>query len=292
MKIAFLGIGNMGSGMVRNLLRAGHQVVAYNRSRAKAEELVKDGATVAGSISEACDGAEAAWTMLADDAALRAVVFGDGGVLESLPKGAIHLSSSTVTVAISKELAQQHEKAGQRYLAVPVFGRPDAAEAKKLIVVAGGRSEWIDEVRPVLEEVGRALYVAGSEPWQANLFKLCGNFTLVSMMETLGEAFAVVRKAGADHKVLFEILATLYGSPVYQNYGSAIVEERFEPAGFPLKLGLKDVRQMLEAAGELEAPMPVASVVRDQLISALAHGQEKQDWSSVSRTAARNAGVS
>jgi 3-hydroxyisobutyrate dehydrogenase-like beta-hydroxyacid dehydrogenase len=291
MRIAFIGLGRMGTGMAHNLLRAGHQVTAYNRSREKAEALKADGAEVAASPAEACRNVQAAFTMLADDNAVGDTVFGENGIAAGLPQGAIHISSSTISANFARKLTAEHASKGQGYISAPVFGRPDAAEAKKLIVVAGGRTEEIERARPLLEAISRAVFVAGPEPWHANLFKLCGNFMLSSMLEAFGEAFATLRKSGADHHTFLDTMNELFGSPVYRNYGTIIADEKFEPAGFALKLGLKDVRLALEAAGEVNAPMPLASLLRDHLLAAISNGQEQMDWSSISQVAARNAGL-
>jgi 3-hydroxyisobutyrate dehydrogenase-like beta-hydroxyacid dehydrogenase len=291
MRIAFVGLGKMGIGMAHNLLRAGHQLTAYNRSREKAKALEADGAQVAVSPAEACRDAQAVFTMLADDPALHDTVFGERGIISGLPASAVHISSSTISVNFARKLAAEHAAAGQEYVSAPVFGRPDAAENKKLIVVAGGKAEIIEHVRPTLEAISRAVFFAGPEPWHANLFKLCGNFMLASMLETFGEAFATLRKSGADHRKFLDIMNELFSSPVYKNYGTTIANENFEPAGFALKLGLKDVRQVLEAAGEVNAPMPIASLLRDHLLAALSNGQEQIDWSSISQIPARNAGL-
>jgi 3-hydroxyisobutyrate dehydrogenase-like beta-hydroxyacid dehydrogenase len=281
----------MGSGMARNLLRAGHHVTVYNRSREKAEALTSEGAVIAMSPGDACRDSEAVMTMLADDHAVEQVVFGDTGIASGLKKDAIHLSSSTISTAMARRLAAEHASRGQRYLSVPVFGRPEAAENKKLIVVAAGDPKVVERCRPLFDAIGRQTFVAGSEAWQANAVKVCGNFMIASMLETFGESFSTLRKAGVDPHTFLEIMNTLFASPVYAGYGRAIADQRFEPAGFALKLGLKDVRLVLATAEECTAPMPLASLIRDQLISALAHGQEEMDWSSVAMVSARNAGL-
>jgi 3-hydroxyisobutyrate dehydrogenase-like beta-hydroxyacid dehydrogenase len=229
--------------------------------------------------------------MLSDDAAVSAVVLGDGGVVASLEPGAAHTSSSTISTAMARRLTSEHGARGQAFVSAPVFGRPEAAEAKKLLVVPAGPPDLVERLRPLFDAVGRQVFIAGSEPWQANALKLCGNFTIASMIETFGEAFAALRKAGVDPNVFLETMVALYGSPVYANYGGMIARDQFEPAGFALPLGLKDVRLVLELAQEVKAPMPIASLIRDHMLSALAHGQEGLDWSSVARVAARNAGL-
>lgn len=281
----------MGSGMARNLLRAGHQVAAYNRSRAKAEALALDGASVAESPAGASQGCDAVMTMLADDAAVEHVVTGPGGIAGALPQSAVHLSCSTISTALARRLAALHAERGQGFLSTPVFGRPDAAEAKKLLVVAAGAPDLIERCRPLFDAIGRQTFVAGAEPWQANAVKLCGNFMLASMLETFGEAYATLRKAGVDPHLFLETMNALFGSPVYANYGRIVADQQFEPAGFALRLGLKDVRLVLETAQECASPMPIASLVRDHLLSAVAQGQAELDWSSVARVSARNAGL-
>jgi 3-hydroxyisobutyrate dehydrogenase-like beta-hydroxyacid dehydrogenase len=176
-------------------------------------------------------------------------------------------------------------------MAAPVFGRPEAAEAKKLLVVLAGKDELVERCRPIADAIGRQTFVAGSEPWQANGLKLAGNFMIASMLEAFSEAFAVMNKAGIPEQQFLDVMSELFGSPVYRNYGTSMVERRFDPAGFALKLGLKDVRLGLEAADGLNAPMPFASVLRDQFVSAVANGQGDLDWSSLLFVAARNAGL-
>jgi 3-hydroxyisobutyrate dehydrogenase-like beta-hydroxyacid dehydrogenase len=291
MKIGFIGLGRMGSGMARNLLRAGHELVVFNRSRDKSKSLAASGAHVADSPAGACRDAEAVMTMLADDHAAEQVVFGENSIASALPAGAIHISCSTISTALAKRLTAEHHRRGQMYLSVPVFGRPDAAEGKNLLVLAAGPPKLVERCQPLFDAIGRQTFVVGSEPWQANAAKLCGNFMIAAMLEAFGEAFATLRKAGVPPHAFLEIMSTLFGSPVYANYGRLVADEKFEPAGFALRLGLKDVRLTLETAGELAAPMPLASLIRDHLLSAMAHGQADLDWSSFTRVAARNAGI-
>ena len=291
MQLGFFGLGNMGAGMARNLLRAGHRVWAYNRTRAKAEALIADGALPAESIADACRDAEAVITMLSDDPATIEVALGDEGIAARLRPGATHICSGTISTALARRLAAEHSRRGQRYLSAPVFGRPEAAEAKKLVVVAAGDGAVIDHFRPLFDAIGRQTFVAGAEPWQANAVKLCGNFMIASMLETFGEAYATLRKSKVDRHLFLEVMNALFASPVYANYGKIVADEKFSPAGFALPLGLKDVRLVLELAQECASPMPLASMIRDHLLSAVAQGQADLDWSSVAKVAARNAGL-
>jgi 3-hydroxyisobutyrate dehydrogenase-like beta-hydroxyacid dehydrogenase len=279
----------MGSGMARNLLRAGHQVTAYNRSREKAEALAPEGARVGDSPASVCTGAEVVITMLADDAAVEQVVFGDKGIAAALGPTAVHVSSSTISTALARRLTEAHGIS--RYVSSPVFGRPEAAEKKQLVVVPAGETDIVERCAPVFDAIGRATFTAGREPWQANAVKLCGNFMIVSMLEAFGEAYATLRKAGVAPHLFLDVMNALFGSPIYANYGKMVADQKFEPAGFALKLGLKDVRLALTTAEECAAPMPLASLVRDHLVSAVAHGQAEWDWSSLTLVAARNSGL-
>ena len=291
MKLALIGLGNMGSGMARNLIRAGHTLTIYNRTRAKAEALSTDGAAVADSPAKAVGDAEGVLTMLADDDAVEAVVFGAEGFAAALQPGAIHISCSTISTQLVRRLQTRHAKKGQPYLSAPVFGRPEAAAAGSLLVVAAGPAALIDRCRPIFQAIGRETFIAGSEPWQANALKLCGNFMIASVLESLGEANATLRKAGVDPHLFLQVMTTLFGSPVYANYGRMIADQQFSPAGFALRLGFKDIRLVLETAQECESPMPVASLIRDHFLSALAAGQADEDWSSLARVSARAAGL-
>jgi len=291
MKVAFIGLGRMGMGMARNLVRAGQTVSVFNRSREKAMALAADGARVASSPADACRDAEAVMTMVADDHALEQIVFGNEGLASALKKDCIHLSHSTISTSLARKLTGEHSQRNQGYLSVPVFGRPDSAEAKNLVVVAAGPTEYVERCRPLLDAIGRQTFVVGTEPWQANVAKVCGNFLIAGVIEALGEAYATLRKAGVAPQSFLEIMNALFGSQVIANYGRIIAQEQFEPAGFALKLGLKDVRLVQAAAEECAAPMPLAGLVHDHLLSALAQGQGEMDWSSMTQVIARNAGL-
>lgn len=294
MKIGFIGLGNMGTGMARNLLKGGHSVTVYNRTRSHAENLQQEGASVADTPADAAHG-EVVITMLADDHAVEQVSFGvDGsaGILSALSSHAIHISMSTISVELSNRLAQAHAANGAAYIAAPVFGRPAAAEAAQLAIIAAGPADAVQRCQPLFDVMGQKTFIVGEKPSSANLLKLIGNFMLASVIETLGEAFALGRKGGLDPALLLEVLTgTLFPAPVYKNYGGMVARQEFEPAGFKLPLGLKDVRLVMSAAESLNVPMPIASLVRDHFISALARGWEDKDWSAVSLVSAEAAGL-
>jgi 3-hydroxyisobutyrate dehydrogenase-like beta-hydroxyacid dehydrogenase len=292
MKVGFIGLGRMGSGMVASLLKAGHEVIVYNRTASKADDLVKKGAVAASHISEACTG-DAVFTMLANDTAVERVVYGDQGVRASLRSGAVHISSSTISVALCERLSRDHAAAAQGFVAAPVFGRPDVAAAGELVVIAAGTQETIADVTPLLDAVGRQTFVMSNELKAASLVKLSGNFLIASVIEALGEAIALVAKDGVDRQQYVDMLtSTLFGAPVYKIYGKLITEGRFEPPGFAAPLGYKDIRLVLAAADDLHVPMPLASLLRDRFLTLLAHGGEKLDWSAIGGLAARDSGVS
>jgi 3-hydroxyisobutyrate dehydrogenase-like beta-hydroxyacid dehydrogenase len=278
--------------MAHNLLRAGHEVTVYNRSREKAEKVAQAGARVADTAAAAAKNAEAVFTMLADDHAVNEVVWGENGLAAGLAPETIHIGSSTVSVAFSKKLGEQHAERKQAYVAAPVFGRPDAAEKKTLVVGAAGDPVLLGRVKPLFEAIGRRTFIAGDQPWHANAMKLCGNFMIVSMIESFSEAFTTLAKAGLSRQAFLDIMIEIWGSPVYKIYGQGILDRRFDTGtGFALRLGLKDVRLVLELAQDVAAPMPVASLVRDHFISAMAHDQGSLDWSSLELVLARAAGL-
>lgn len=291
MKVGFIGLGQMGSAMAVNLIKAGHEVTVYNRSRDKADALAGEGAKVAGTVAEACAG-DAVFTMLAHDDALSAVVHGDGGVLASLGKGAVHISASTISVATSERLAREHTDLGQRFVAAPVFGRPEAAAAAKLFVVAAGAPDAVQSVTPLFDAIGQRIFVVGEEPKAANLVKLSGNFLIAAVIESLGEAMALVEKGGVDRHAYLELLtSTLFSAPIYKTYGGLIADRKFKPAGFTAPLGQKDIRLALAAGEALNVPLPLASLLRDRFLTLLAHGGEELDWSAVGSLAAKDAGL-
>ena len=249
MNIGFIGIGRMAHGMVKNLLAAGHTVSVYNRTRAKAEALAGDGAIVVDSVADAAAN-ELVISMLADDRAIEATVFADRGFLQALPEDAVHVSMATISEAMGRRLTAAHAAADRAYVSAPVFGRPDAASAGKLFIVAAGNAAALNLCEPAFAVMGQRTFVVGEEPVAANVVKITGNFMLASTIETFGEAFALARKYGIDAGELLELLtSTLFSAPVYKNYGAMIAEQRYEPAGFKLNLGLKDISLALEAAG-------------------------------------------
>jgi 3-hydroxyisobutyrate dehydrogenase-like beta-hydroxyacid dehydrogenase len=290
MKVGFIGMGNMGAGMAANALAAGHELTVYNRTPAKTQTLIQKGARGAAQVADACRG-DAVVTMLADDGAVESVAFGSDGVTGSLAKGAVHVCMSTISVGLSERLAAAHAEAGQRYVAAPVFGRPDSAAAAKLFIVAAGAPDAIDTCMPLFDALGQRTFNLGAKPQVANLVKLSGNFLIASVIEALGEAMALVGKAGVDlHQYLDLLTSTLFSAPVYKTYGTLITERKFEPAGFAVPLGHKDIRLTLAAAETLRVPMPLASLLRDRFLTLLAGGGEALDWSALAQLSAKDSG--
>jgi 3-hydroxyisobutyrate dehydrogenase-like beta-hydroxyacid dehydrogenase len=288
MDIGFIGLGEMGSAIVANLLKAGHRVRVWNRSPERARPLVEAGAQTVATPAEAFSG-DAVFSMLADDAALREVI--DAAVLDAAPRGLVHVNMATISVALAAELAREHAERGLRYVAAPVMGRPDAAKAAKLIIIAAGDAEAVDRVQPLFDVVGQRTCRIGALPQQANVMKLAANFMLGAAVETLGEAAALLSGHGvAMRDFLDMITGGPFPGPVYAGYGAMIAEGRYEPAMFKARLGLKDVRLALAAADAVSTPMPLASVVRDSLIEAVAHGEGDSDFAVLGKVAARRAG--
>ena len=292
MSIAFIGLGGMGSAIAGNLVKAGHEVTVWNRSRGKADALVAGGAREATTAAEAVADAAIVFSMLADDPALLAVLAGEEGLLQGLPEGSLHVSMSTISVATADKVAALHKEHGQRYISAPVFGRPEAAAAAKLFVVAAGTAADIDEAAPYFDQIGQKLFRVGETPSHANLIKLCGNFAILAAIETMGEAMALAEKGGVPKATLFEVLTgTLFDAPVYKNYGKMIVDARYTPAGFKAPLGLKDMRLAGESAEKYRVPMPLLSLLRDHLTQTIAQEGDDIDWSGIGKTIGKNAGL-
>jgi 3-hydroxyisobutyrate dehydrogenase-like beta-hydroxyacid dehydrogenase len=230
--------------------------------------------------------------MLADDHAVQGVIFEPGNAIESLPEGAVHISMSTISVELSRKLAKSHAEKHQNYIAAPVFGRPDAAAAGKLFIVTAGPSDSIEKCRSLFAAMGQKTFVINEDAPAANLIKLSGNFLTTTVIESLAEGFALMRKAGVDPQKFLEVLTeSAFSAPVYKIYGSIIASEKFEPVGFKLPLGFKDNRLLLAAAEEVSVPMPMASLMHDRFVAALAQGLEDADWSAIARVTYRNAGL-
>jgi 3-hydroxyisobutyrate dehydrogenase-like beta-hydroxyacid dehydrogenase len=292
MRIGFVGLGQMGLPMARNLRDAGHELVVFNRSREKAEALAKDGARIAGSSAEAARDAEVVFSMLADDRAVEDVAFGDDGLIRGLSRGAVHVSSSTISVALADRLTEAHRAAGQELVCAPVFGRPPAAAAKQLWIVTAGASAAVARCRPLFEAIARGVSVVGERPSAANLVKLSGNFLIASMIEALAEAFALTRKAGVEPKAFLEVFqSALARGPVLEAYGGLIAEQKYSPPGFRLALGLKDIELVLQSAKAEQVPMPFARVLEDHFLGGLAQGMADLDWSALGKLAAERAGL-
>ena len=293
MQIGFIGLGSMGAAIARNLLESGHDLCVFNRSPARAEPLRNAGATVAASPAQAARAADVVFTMVADDAALASVTFGDLGLVAGMKPGAVHISMSTIGVATAQDFAAKHRAAGLGFVSAPVFGRPDAAAQRKLFVMAAGADEHLKRALPLLQEIGQSVGIVGTEPSQANLVKLIGNFMLSVIIETLGEACAVAGKAGIEPMHLIDLLTNAnFNAPPYKVYGQLIATQRFQPAGFALPLGQKDNRLMLTAAEALGVPLPLASLVHDRFLAARSRGfGSEHDWSALAQVALAEAGL-
>jgi 3-hydroxyisobutyrate dehydrogenase-like beta-hydroxyacid dehydrogenase len=291
MKTGFIGLGRMGAAMAANLVKAGHDVTVFNRNPEKRRALVQLGAHEGTRVADACQG-EVVITMVADDAAVSDIALAKGGLIQSLSKGAIHISMSTISVALSETLAHAHAEAGQRYIAAPVFGRPEAAAAAKLFIVAGGDPATVDVCQPLFDAMGQRTFPISTEPHGANLVKLSGNFLIAAVIEALGEAIALVGKGGIDRTAYVQLLtSSLFPAPSYQIYGGLIASGKFHPPGFAAPLGYKDIRLALAAAANLCVPMPLASLLHDRFLRLLAQGgSENLDWAAIGSLAAQDAG--
>jgi len=292
MQIGFLGLGQMGAAIAANLVRARHDVAVWNRTAAKARAFTEIGATFAATPQDACIDREIVFSMLSDDDALRNVLHGETGLMAGLAAGALHISMSTISVRTAAEVCARHTERGQRFVSAPVFGRPDAAAAAKLFIVAAGHDADLARAAPAFAAIGQRVFQVGSTPSAANLVKLCGNFMILAAIEALGESFALAEKGGVEKATLLEVLTnSLFDAPVYRNYGSTVLQGKYRPPGFAAPLGLKDMRLVGQSAEDLRVPMPFLSVMRDHLLQTIAVEGADVDWSMIAHVAARNAGL-
>jgi 3-hydroxyisobutyrate dehydrogenase-like beta-hydroxyacid dehydrogenase len=290
MEIGFIGLGRMGAAIAGNLVRAGHDVTVWNRSADKTGPLVEIGARRAETPAGAAAG-KVVFTMLANDEAVERVVFGDDGVLASTARP-IHVSMSTISVALAERLTEAHEASGGDYISAPVFGRPSAAEAGKLAVVTAGGEKALAVCDPLFAVVGQRTFKVGAAPKMANVIKLCGNFMIMAAIESLAEAMTLAAKNGVDKAALLDVLTnTLFDAPVYRTYGDILLHERFEPAAFAAPLGLKDLNLADAAALSSKVSMPFLGVLRGQLLATIARHGENVDLSALAEVVAENSGV-
>jgi 3-hydroxyisobutyrate dehydrogenase-like beta-hydroxyacid dehydrogenase len=277
--------------MATNLVKAGYSLQVYNRTAEKARSLLEQGAKLVDHPGDVAASSDIVITMLANDQALEAVVLGENGILNKLEAGGIHLSMSTIAPATARKLAEQHEQRGSHYLAAPVFGRPDAAAASKLWICLSGPTAK-NRVQPLLNVLGQGVFDFGEQVDAANVVKVTGNFLIISAIEAMAEAFTLAEKNGIERTQIAELFGqTLFACPIYQNYGRMIAQEQYQPAGFKLSLGLKDVTLALQTAKDSQMPMPLASLLHDRLMAAIAKGKGDLDWTGLASEVSEQAGL-
>ena len=290
--IGFIGTGRMGTPMIKNLIAAGFSVRVYNRTASRMSHAIASGAVACAEPAETVTADGIVLTMLADDAAVRMTMLGDGGILKKLGSKGIHVSMSTIAPSTAQDLAKLHVEHGSTYVAAPVFGRPDAAAARKLWVCTSGDATAKARVRPVLEALGQGVVDFGDRVESANVLKLCGNFMVAAATEAMAEAFTLAEKAGVNKQAALELLCgNLFASPIYRNYGQSIVGTAHDPAKFVLRLGLKDMRLVRDAADQFGVPMPLADLVFNRLQAGVAKGRGELDWTGLALGARDDAGL-
>ncbi|HXF88065.1 MAG TPA: NAD(P)-dependent oxidoreductase [Xanthobacteraceae bacterium] len=292
MKVGFIGVGRMGQAMARRLIEAGHEVGVYNRTAAKAQPLAEAGAKILSSIAAAARFGDATYTMLADDAALADVAFQPGGLMDSLPKGGIHVCAGTHGIAAVRKLKAAHAEKGQVLICAPMLGRPELVSSGQAGIVASGPADAMARCKPLFDAIGRRTFEGGADPEAAAAIKIANNFVLGCAIEAMGEGFSLVRKYGVVPQVFYDVMTDgLFNCSAYKVYGKIMVEESYAKVGQMAILGLKDANLAL-AAGDLAAvPLPSGNVWRDRLIGAVAHGDGDKDWAVMALEQARASGL-
>jgi 3-hydroxyisobutyrate dehydrogenase-like beta-hydroxyacid dehydrogenase len=294
MKIGLIGLGPMGLAIGKRLLGefAGqdHSVTVFNRSADKTAPLVEAGARLAQTPAEAAAG-DIVLSIVADDDAVAAVTLADDGILSGLKRTAVHVGMSTITVDMAERLTAAHEAAGKRYISAPVMGRPQAAEAGQISIAAAGAPANIEDARLVFDVLARQSFVLGERPVQANLVKLGINHLIHSMVEGMGEYFALTEKGGVAAAVARDVLVGAFNAPIYQRFSTLLLDRKFARGVASAKLALKDNRAIVAAAEKYGAPLPFASIVHDRLVALIAQADEEIDYAAISQLARRDAGL-
>lgn len=283
MEIGFIGLGNLGTPIAENILHKTQQLFVYNRTASKAQPLIEKGAVMCRSIKELAQKCDVVFSIVSDDNALNDITKGDHGVAQNLKEQGVHISVSTILPATAKELAQLHEKFNNHYIAAPVMGRPEAARAHKLNFLVSGDAKIIEMLKPLLQHAGGiGIWEFGNEPSAANVAKLCTNFLIISAIESMAEGINLGRKSGIDHAAWISMITqTLFASPVYINYSHILLKEMFQPAGFALKLGLKDVNLVIKQSSEMNAEMPIGKLLQQRLEECVKNGLGDHDWTAM-----------
>jgi 3-hydroxyisobutyrate dehydrogenase-like beta-hydroxyacid dehydrogenase len=281
LKVALIGLGSMGVPIAENLLNHGYELVVYNRTESKSQDLATKGAIIANTPAEAATQSEIVFTILSDDTAVENVVYGEEGILAGLSPAGIHVSMSTISVHLAKKLASDHENKNQHFVSSTVLGRPDAAAVAALRFMVAGPEQAREKVVPILRILGQDVFTIGAEGYLSNVVKLGTNFLLVAMLESLSESLVMVEKHGVEPKQFLEVINSLFSSPIYKNYGNIILNEQFDPAGFKLKLGLKDVNLMIDAANEVSTELPIATLAQSHYTKGIEKGWGDLDWAAL-----------
>jgi 3-hydroxyisobutyrate dehydrogenase-like beta-hydroxyacid dehydrogenase len=279
MKIGFIGLGQMGRGMAARLMGSGHQLMVWNRTRAVAADFAARGAVAANTPGETLAG-EVVITMLADDAAVESVWIASG-LWRNLPANTLHLNMASVSLRMGQSLDRLHQQHGSPYVSAPVFGRPEFAARGELDIIAAGAPAAIARCEPLFTQLGRRWFNVAAEAPKANAVKVARNFLLATIIESLGESLALAEKAGVDPRVFYDIVtSTAMNSPSHKNYGRLMLDNPPDPT-FTLRLGLKDVELALQAAADLDMPLPTAVLLREQHLKAIAGGYGERDWAAL-----------
>lgn len=283
MKIGFIGLGNLGTPIAENILQKQKRLFVYNRTASKTQPLVERGATLCHTIKELASQCDVIFSIVSDDGALNEITKGHEGIAKNLKAGGIHISVSTILPATAQQLSQFHKQYNNHYVASPVMGRPEAARAGKLNFLVSGEKEIIEKIKPLLHDAGgTGVWEFGDEPSAANVAKLCTNFLIVSSIEAMAEGINLAKKSGVDAAAWMNMITqTLFAAPAYINYGNILLKEIYQPAGFALRLGLKDANLVMQQAGEANAEMPIAKLMQQRLKECVANGLGDHDWTAI-----------
>ena len=283
MQLGFIGLGNLGTAIAENILQKRQHLFVYNRHTEKTKPLVEKGATLCSSIKDLAAKSDIVFSMVSDDTALNDITMGDDGIAQNLKAGGIHICMSTILPATSEQLAQLHQQYNNHYVAAPVMGRPEAARSGKLNFLVAGKQDCLDKIKPLLLDAGgAAVWEFGHDAATANVAKLCSNSLIVSAIESMAEAINLAKKSGLDAALWMNMITqSVFAAPVYINYGNILIKEKYQPAGFTLRLGLKDINLIMEQSEQVKAEMPIGKFMQKRFNEGVANGLGEHDWTAV-----------
>jgi len=290
-KITLIGLGKMGAAMGYRILEAGFPLTVFNRTQSKAQPLVEKGAIYADTVQSAVADADIILSSLLDDQSVFDVTLGEGGIIESMRKSAVHVGMATILPATAEKLARQHQENGGRYVSAAVLGVPKVAAQGGLTTFCSGDEEVVLLSEPVLKTFSKAVINLGVDAKAPLIMKICMNYSLITALELISELYTFAEKSGLDKEIVQYGLHEIYGHPAFKLYVDKIKERNFDEVNFDMKGGNKDVSIFQKAFSDVGVTPRLGDLLKGRYISALANNMENKDWSAIYEIIRKEAGL-